>query len=84
MTALPKAAKPAPDMARHEPAPAIALEVRKAFSVERAPGGWCFVTVTYTDDGDVAAIVKSQPDIKPIIVEQFKIAALKWWTTVGG
>ena len=77
-----KPAKPLPEMARKEPI-TVSLEPRKAFTVERAPGGWCFVTVSYTDDGQVESIVKSQPDIKPIILEAFKIAALKWWTSIG-
>ncbi len=78
-----KAAKPAPEMARRSDAVVTAMERRKAFTVERAAGGWCFVTVTYTDDGSVESIIKSPPDIKPIIIEAFKIAALKHWTSIG-
>jgi hypothetical protein len=56
---------------------------RKAFSVERVPNGWAFVTVTYTDEGVIESVEKSEPDVKSIIIERFKIAALKWWTTIG-
>ncbi len=79
-----KPAKPAPEMARKPDAVTVSLEPRKAFSVERGAGGWVFVTVTYTDDGTVESIAKSQPDIKPIIIETFKIASVKYWTTIGG
>ncbi len=40
------------------------------------------MTLSYNDVG-LMTIEKSQPDIKPIIIEAFKIAALRWWTQIG-
>ncbi len=56
---------------------------RKAFSVERAPGGWVFVTVYYNDDNKIIEVKKSEPDIKPIILEKLKIAQFHHWTSIG-
>ncbi len=50
----------------------VSLEKRQAFTVERAPKGWSFVTVTYTDDGTIDKIEKSPADLKPIIANFFK------------
>jgi hypothetical protein len=54
--------------------------VRKAFSVERGQGGWRLITVTHCD-GKIVSVEESQPDLKPIILEAFKIAAFKHWNT---
>ncbi len=78
-----KAKAPAPDMARKPETIYVSLETRKAFSVERGEGGWVFVTVTYNDDGSIFTIEKSQPDVKPIIIEKFKLAALRNWQSIG-
>lgn len=58
-----------------------ALNNLQAFSVQRVPGGWSFVTVNYLGDGTLLSVEKSQTDVKPIILERFKIAALRYWTS---
>lgn len=63
-------------MKKADPKP---TSMRKAFSVERGPGGWVFVTVSYSDD-KLVSVEQSEPDLKPIILERFKISALKYWT----
>jgi len=89
---LPKA-KPAPEMARKgaSPEPVVApvtnitgrnpLE-RKAFTVERSTDptkpGWCFVTITYVED-KIVHIERSEPDLKPVCLEKFKVTALRYW-----
>ncbi len=75
---------PVPEMARSAAvAEPVSMALRHAFTVERCPGGWRFVTVKYRDDGTIDTIERSQPDLKPIILEAFKIAALKYWTSIG-
>lgn len=76
-TKAPRPLQPYP-LKSGEPKPA--LVERKAFSVERNEGGWSFVTVTYAGE-KIASVVKSQPNLKPIAIEAFKIAALKYWTS---
>lgn len=78
-----KATKATLEMARKEPAAVMGVEhpVKQAFTVERCPGGWRFVIVHYKDDGMIDKIEKTEPDLKPIILEKFKITALKYWTS---
>lgn len=77
MAKAPKAAEPT--------APKSVKKPRKAFTLERAAKGWALVTVTYQDEGDVGEIVeieRSQPDLKMIMIEKFKLAALRYWTAI--
>ncbi len=64
--------------------------LRKAFTVERVAGGWSFVTLTYESDdgmgevfGSVVAVERSEPDLKTIILEKFKIAVARYWGIIG-
>ncbi len=79
----PVAAAPLPDMARAKPVEPVSMTLRHAFAVERCPGGWQFITVKYRDDGTIETIERSEPNIKPVVLESFKIAALKYWTSIG-
>lgn len=56
--------------------------VYKAFSIERVKGGWVHVTITF-QDGQITEIVYSEPDLKVIIIEKFKIEAFKYWSSIG-
>lgn len=59
------------------------MDERKAFTVARVPGGWSFVELTYASDGKddvIVGKVVTQPDIKAVAVEKFKIAAARYWT----
>lgn len=57
-------------------------KVYKAFSIDRIKEGWVFVVITF-QDGVVTDITYSEPDIKAVILEKFKIAAAKYWSTIG-
>ncbi len=66
------------------PAGVVAAQPRRqAFSIERGLHGWCFVTITYTDDGKTVEVERSQPDLKVMALEKFKIAAAKYWNDIG-
>lgn len=52
----------------------------QAFSVIRRSGGW--VMLTYTIQGDqIVSQTASEPDLKMMATEAFKIAAYRWWTS---
>lgn len=85
-----------PELARATPVVApVEQKILKAFSVERrpaviedgkevAPSGWAFVAVSYCDDGKIVSIERDPAkggNLKPIAVDRFKIAALKYWTS---
>jgi len=81
----PKAKTPSPEAPTSEP-----KLKRKAFTIERIAGGWSFVTLTYESDngmgevvGEIVAVERSEPDLKVIILEKFKIAAFKYWNNIG-
>lgn len=54
----------------------------KAFTVERVKGGWQFVTLSYRGD-QLIDIQRGEPNLKAIILEQFKIASFHYWSKVG-
>ncbi len=60
-----------------EPAPLL-----KAFSIERKNGNWIMVTIHYRD-GKIEKIVESEPDLKMVAIERFKIQAFQYWSTLG-
>lgn len=74
-------AKPFPKMdpgALTPPAPPQATT--KAFTVLRKAGGW--VMITYTFQGDQLVHTEStEPDLKVLALEAFKLAAYKYWTS---
>lgn len=50
-----------------------------AFSVVRTDGGWRFVKLCVDQDWNVLSAEVSQPDMKPIITERFRIEVGKYW-----
>lgn len=56
--------------------------VQKAFTLERGEGGWSFVLLTFQGD-KVLGAEKSEPDLKAVAIEKFKINAFKYWNTIG-
>ncbi len=48
----------------------------KLFGVVRSGGGWSFVEAT-VQDGILKEITFKEPNVKPIAVEDFKLAASK-------
>ncbi len=56
--------------------------IQKAFTVERVAGGWQFITLMF-QDGQIIDIERSEPDLKAVALEKFKIAAFKYWSTIG-
>lgn len=60
-------------------------KLQKAFTVERVKDGWSFVTVTYKDGipWNIVDIERSEPELKSITIEKFKIAAFKYWSSIG-
>lgn len=63
--------------------PIVPPVVTQAFSMERMANGWSFLTYTFFDD-QLKRIDRTEPDLKSITIEKFKIAAFKYWSTVGG
>ena len=57
------------------------------FTVMKVPGGWVHVTATITlsgaDGAKVEDIVFTQPNLKPIALEAFKLSAVNWWVSKG-
>lgn len=78
-------AKKGPSLAtshQAEPAPVVLAKPHKAFTMERVPGGWVAVTLTFVPTADgatVLSIERTQPDLKSITIEKFKIAAFNYW-----
>jgi hypothetical protein len=59
--------------------------MKKAFTVERVPGGWSFVTFGYDDmqKGKMVEVERSQPDMKAMTIEKLKINLFKYWSNIG-
>jgi len=86
----PKAADPAPVAEVAPKAPA-----RLAFTLERVledrakgiTGGWSFVTIAYEVDAEgkysVVSVTRTEPNIRPIAFESFKLATIKYLNGVG-
>ena len=62
-----------------EKAPAA---VTKAFSMDRVEGGWRFLTYIFHDD-ELVETERTEPELKSITIEKFKIAAFKYWSSIG-
>lgn len=62
-----------------EVVPVVPPKERKFFSLERSKEGWVMMTLTMLDD-DVSSITATDPDLKAVAIEKFKIAAFKYWT----
>ncbi len=78
--------KPIEDLKPEPIVPAEEPVERRAFSVQRVGGAWSFVTIFYLDYGDWSEIVDvkmTTPDIKAVTVEHFKLAAFRYWSTLG-
>lgn len=58
------------------------VETRKAFSIERVKDGWSFVAYTI-ENGKIVDVDRSEPDLKAVILEKFKIASFKYWSSIG-
>jgi hypothetical protein len=54
-------------------------KVIPAFTIMRVDGGWAFVKLTLDEDFNVLTSEVSNPDVKPIITEKFKIEVGKYW-----
>ena len=50
-----------------------------AFSVIRVEGGWAYVRLELDRDFKVLSHQVSNPDMKPIITERFRIEVGKYW-----
>jgi len=55
-----------------------------AFTLIRAEGGWSFVELQLDQDYNVIDYKATQPDMKPIAQEAFKIAVGKYWLKLEG
>lgn len=86
---MPKASKKAPTVtiATVEPAetalPGMPTSL-KAFTTLKVPKGWAFVELTLDRDLNVTDCQVTQPDVKAIITEKFKIAVGKYWSKQEG
>lgn len=57
---------------------------QKAFTLERVPGGWSLVTFTIdAATGKTLEVHRTEPDMKALAIEAFKIAAFKYWGSIG-
>lgn len=55
----------------------------QAFTLERVQGGWRLVTLDYVRRGQEVELVDqkaSEPDLKSIAIEKFKLAAFTYWS----
>ena len=59
-------------------------KIVKAFSVVKGEGGWQYLELTLNEDMDILEVKKSQPDVKAIITEMFKINVGKHWMKLEG
>lgn len=63
--------------------PAIKLDkptqIIPAFTVVRVEGGWAYVRLELDQDFNVLSTEMSNPDMKPIITEKFRIEVGKYW-----
>lgn len=50
-----------------------------AFTVIRVEGGWAFVEMTVDESFQTLSVEVSNPDMKPIITEKFRVAVGKYW-----
>ena len=56
----------------------------KAFMTRRVPGGWVFAELTIDlDAGEILDWHQSQPDVRPVAEERFKIAVGKQWADMA-
>ncbi len=87
MVKAPKPAAVTTDVVKpKEPEVPLPKKHSLAFTVERVPGGWSFVTITYDGDashGQILKVERTEPDVKSITLEKFKIASFKHWSTIG-
>ena len=61
------------------PKPILADKTISAFSVIRVEGGWAYVRLELDRDFKVRSHTVSNPDMKPIITERFRIEVGKYW-----
>lgn len=54
-------------------------QIIPAFTVVRVEGGWSYVRIELDQDFNVLATEMSNPDMKPIITEKFRIEVGKYW-----
>lgn len=53
----------------------------KAFTVVRDQGGWRQITFAVHEDGSATVDTMTEPDLKVLALEAFKLASYKWWTS---
>lgn len=53
----------------------------KARRIDRCVGGWCLTTYTILGN-NIESIERSEPDLKQLAIEKFKIAAFKDWNSL--
>ncbi len=56
--------------------------LEKTFTIRRVKQGWVFVAITLKD-GNIVDIDRSEPDLKAVAIEKFKIASFKYWSSIG-
>lgn len=54
-------------------------QVIPLFTTIRVQGGWAFVKATMDEDFNLLTVEMSQPDVKAVILERFKIEVGKFW-----
>lgn len=65
------------------PPEAKEIPLRKAFSLERATSGWVFLTIFRDDMDNIVRIERSEPDLKILAIEKFKIASQRMFNELG-
>lgn len=59
-------------------------EFKKAFTTSRVPGGWTFTEITYEPDSGLILDQKTtEPDIRAVAEERFKIAVVRYWNEMA-
>lgn len=57
---------------------------RKAFALEHvAPGLWCMASLHYDENDNLRQIVRTEPNVKAIAVNELKMTNAKHWMTLG-
>ncbi len=56
----------------------------RAFTTIKCPGGWVFIELTLDPAMNVTGFAASQPDVKAIVHEKFKLAVGRYWQNQEG
>lgn len=60
----------------------VAEPIKKAFTIERKDGNWVLVELHYRGN-QIVDVIKTEPDLKMVAIERFKINSFKYWSTLG-